>query len=172
MQYKNLSFDHSINNLGLITGYASVFNVLDGHRDLITNGAFKNLDLSKIKFLWQHEAKYPVGKIKSIKEDEFGLYIEAYLNLNLNKAREAYELIKMDALSGLSIGFNPSEFRFDDQGNRIITKIDLWEVSIVTFPANKDAQIINHKKLSQALAELGISIDGAIKTLVPGKKYA
>ncbi len=154
---KKNSYQFEIKSLaetGVISGYASVFNVEDSHCDLITSGAFSNSiinhkKLKNIKLLWQHQQEYPIGIIENISEDQYGLHIEAKLLLEVDKAREAYALIKAGAINGLSIGFEVEKYHHI-KNVRIITQINLWEISLVTFPANNLAQINNfkHKEIS------------------------
>ncbi len=134
----------SVKKEGIITGYASVFNVVDSHSDVIKPGAFlKSLTRkNNCKLLWQHEYDQPVGVIKRIYEDDYGLFIEAKILLDVAKGRETYSLLKNGAMSGLSIGFTPKHFYVDyETDHRILTEIDLWEVSFVTFPSNPLAAV-------------------------------
>lgn len=138
-----------------VFGYASVFNVADFDNDIIIKGAFKNVDVNKIKFLWQHDSTKPIGKIISLKEDHYGLQMEAQINNDVEYGKAASSLIRQAAIDGLSIGFKSNNHQYDDQGRRILNDIDLLEVSIVTFPANKDAQIRAYK--SRELNNIDIS---------------
>ena len=133
---------------GVIAGYASVFNIVDQHNDLIESGAFAKLDLSKVKLLWQHKAEEPIGIIEELEEDKNGLFFKARLLLDLPQAKSAYNLIKAKAISGVSIGFKPLSYHY--KGDiRVIEDIDLWEISLVTFPANKEANIIEVKQFKE-----------------------
>jgi HK97 family phage major capsid protein len=135
----------SLAQSGLITGYCSVFNVIDHHKDLIKPQAFaKGLD-QPIKLLWQHQVDQPIGVIEKLTEDAHGLIMQAKLLLEVSKASEAYALIKAGIISALSIGFNVDEFHYEEN-LRIITKATLWEVSLVTFAANEFAKITNVKQ--------------------------
>jgi HK97 family phage prohead protease len=130
MDKKNLAINNSLLNEteGIITGYASVFNMVDQHNDLIQKGAFNSLNKQKIKLLWQHKTEEPIGVIEEIYEDEYGLYFRAKLLLELPQAREAYELLKAKAISGVSIGFKAQDY--DYQGDvRVINNIDLETVA-------------------------------------------
>ena len=175
MQNKAINFKHqqfpSIftceSNFGKICGYASVFNVIDHHGDIITKGAFANIDAMKVKFLWQHDATTPIGKIITLEEDDYGLYIEAELILAVNAAKEAYELVKTGSISGLSIGFSPIKYSFDQDDNRIIEEVDLWEISLVTFPANNNAKVTDYKNQLPQLSILSKNIEDAILKLSP-----
>ncbi len=140
----------SIDSEGRFAGYASVFNLVDSQRDIIRPGAFRQTLRERgrqIKLLWQHLFSEPVGKIEHIREDAHGLYVEGLLLLDVARAREAHALLKAGAISGLSIGYTPVEFTIDpDTGVRRITRVDLWEISLVTFPANASAQITRVKQ--------------------------
>jgi HK97 family phage prohead protease len=67
--------------------------------------------------------------------------VKGRLLLELQRAREAYTLLKEGALGGLSIGYSPTRYSYDDAGVRHIAEVELWEVSLVTFPANAAAGI-------------------------------
>lgn len=133
-------------NFAVITGYASIFNELDYHNDVILKGAFEN-SISKhksgrkIKLLWQHDQNKPIGVINSLYEDDKGLLVEASVNNSIAQGREVISLIKQEALDALSIGFNVAKSDVHKKGYRQILEADLWEVSVVTFPANSLAKI-------------------------------
>ena len=129
----------------IIYGYASVFENPDLDNDIVAKGAFKNLDPNKIKFLWQHDHSKPIGKIVSADMDSYGLKIEAEINNSSMFGAEASALIKQKAVEGLSIGFRTKSCGYDGNGCRVIDDIDLFEISVVTFPANDKAQIHDFK---------------------------
>lgn len=155
---------------GCFVGYASVFDEVDNQQDVILRGAFartvKGRGASKIKLLWQHDTKEPIGVFNVIKEDSFGLYVEGRLLLDLQRGREAYSLLKTGAVEGLSIGFAVKKASLDHEtGNRIISDLELYEISLVTFPANSKAKISRVKSAeppSAMLLELSDAIDRAI----------
>ena len=135
-------------NYGTFEGYGSVFGNKDLGNDVIERGAFlKSLKRRKpqnVKLLYQHKSDMPIGVFDEIKEDEHGLVVKGRLALKTQAGAEAYELLKMGALDGLSIGFrvNPKEVSYDKRGNkRIIKEVDLMEVSLVTFPMNPQATV-------------------------------
>ncbi len=133
------------NKIGHFEGYASVFNVVDRGNDLILPGAFKRSLVDRgaagVKFLWQHDPKEPVGILDEIYEDARGLYVRGRLILDVGRAREAYKLLGVGALDGLSIGFHTLKSNQRTDGVRILTQVDLWEISLVTFPMNEQARI-------------------------------
>lgn len=140
----------AVNEDGSFEGYGSVFNVMDSYRDIVLPGAFKaslkyhKQEKSSPALLWQHDPDNPIGVWKSMEEDEHGLKMTGQLALGTQKGKEAYELLKMGAVKGLSIGFSIGEDgeKFnEDEKVWELSQINLWETSIVTFPANRAAQI-------------------------------
>jgi HK97 family phage prohead protease len=92
--------------------------------------------------LWQHKQDEPIGVFEQMFEDEMGLYVQGRLLLDVARAREAYALLKQGAISGLSIGYSPTQYKIDaNNGTRILSEIELWEISLVTFPANAAAGV-------------------------------
>jgi uncharacterized protein len=128
---------------GLFSGYGSVFNVIDSYKEVVVPGAFTESLAGKTpSLLWQHRSGEPVGVYTSVREDNVGLYVEGKLALKTTRGAEAYELLKMGAITGLSIGFVTREDSYDKvTGIRTLKKLDLWEVSLVTFPANDAARV-------------------------------
>lgn len=141
---------------GTIEGYGSVFGVRDNWDDIIANGAF-SASLAEHKaagtmpaMLWQHDDGAPIGVWTEMAEDAHGLRIKGRLALDTVRGKEAQSLLKMGALNGLSIGFMSKQWAYDkDSEVRTITEIDLWEVSLVTFPANEKARVTSVKSVSE-----------------------
>ena len=138
---------------GIFAGYASVFGVVDSQNDIVLRGAFADSlqgRVGDIKLLWQHDMREPIGMIEELREDEQGLYLKGRLLMELSRAREAYALLKSGAVKGLSIGYSPRRYRIDpDSGIRALAAVDLWEVSLVTFPANEAAFVTVVKTKSE-----------------------
>ncbi len=134
---------------GLFSGYGSVFGVIDSYKEVVVPGAFtESLQGRMPSLLWQHRASEPIGVYTAMREDNVGLYLEGKLALKTNRGAEAYELMKMGAITGLSIGFVTREDSYDKvSGIRTLKKLDLWEVSLVTFPANDAARISGVKSI-------------------------
>jgi len=133
---------------GMFEGYGSVFGNKDLGNDVIEKGAFtksiRRRTNKGVKLLYQHKSDMPIGVFDEIKEDDHGLVVKGRLALKTQAGAEAYELLKMGALDGLSIGFkiNPAEVSYDRRANkRIIKEVDLMEVSLVTFPMNPQATV-------------------------------
>lgn len=156
-QITNKSFPFEIKTIsetGAFTGYASVFGNEDLWGDIVVAGAFsKSIAKKKPAMLWQHKSDEPIGIWAVIKEDEKGLYVEGQLLIDgVAKAKEAYELLAAKAISGLSIGYRAVSWvwrKKDDSTDevRLLKEIDLWEISLVTFPANTEARVGDVKDL-------------------------
>ena len=131
---------------GTFAGYASLFDVPDHGGDIVARGAFTDslarLGPSAIRMLFQHDPKEPVGIWTRIVEDNKGLYVEGRLALGNSRSRDLDALIQAGAIDGLSIGFKTITSRKVPGSNlRRLTRVDLWEVSIVTFPMLSGARI-------------------------------
>lgn len=159
MKYKYLTRPFEVKSIaedGTFSGYGSVFHVEDFHSDIVAPGAFtKSLAGWRGKgllppVLWQHNSATPVGPHLEMYEDENGLFLRGQLLINdVVLAREAHALMKAKAVTGLSIGYRPVVDEYDrDSGITMLKELDLWEVSIVTFPANDLARIEDVKGIS------------------------
>jgi len=144
--FESKAFDES----GGFEGYASVFGVQDYDGDVIVRGAFKNT-LQKFreesrmpKMLWQHRPDMICGKWTEMQEDDRGLYVKGYCILEVEEGRKAYSLMKAGVLDGMSIGFNIVDGGRDERG-RVISEVDLWEVSLVTWGANPEVLVTRVK---------------------------
>ena len=135
---------------GTIEGYGSVFGNKDSYNDVIEKGAFAQSIKSHKSgqtmpaMLWQHDAAQPIGVWTDITEDANGLHMRGKLAMGTVKGKEAHELAKMGALNGLSIGFVAKGWDYSGEV-RSLTELELWEVSLVTFPANTKARITGVK---------------------------
>ena len=155
MKYLNRPIEiKAVNEDGLFSGYASVFEEIDSDRDIVKRGAFeKTLAESESKgravpILWQHDAAKPIGVYTELKEDEHGLYVEGQLNMDVQQAREALSLLRQKALSGISIGYNSVRYDTDvKSGVRRLYELKLYEASLVTFPACDGARVTDVKTI-------------------------
>ena len=155
MKYLNRPIEiKAVNEDGLFSGYASVFEEIDSYRDIVKRGAFeKTLAESESKgravpILWQHDAAKPIGVYTELKEDERGLYVEGQLNMDVQQAREALSLLRQKALSGISIGYNSVRYDTDvKSGVRRLYELKLYEASLVTFPACDGARVTDVKTI-------------------------
>ncbi|MBL1148196.1 MAG: HK97 family phage prohead protease [Pseudomonadota bacterium] len=143
---------------GVFEGYASVFDEIDNVKDRVASGAFRaSLETHRRQgrmppLLWQHDMREPVGVLKEVYEDKKGLRIRGQLFIeDIPRARQAHRLMKENGLSGLSIGFRAAESAFDPgTGVRTLLKIDLMEISLVTFPALDSARVAGVKAALQS----------------------
>lgn len=144
---------------GTVEGYGSVFGVRDAYSDIVAKGAFKK-SLSEHKaagtmpaMLWQHNADEPIGVWTDMVEDDRGLSIRGKLALDTVRGKEAHALVKMGALNGLSIGFYSKSWQYDTENEvRTLTEVELWEVSLVTFPANRAARVTDIRSATEGVA--------------------
>ena len=157
---QNLIIKSAKDNSVLISGYASVYNVADMHNDMIVKGAFASANHLNTRLLWQHDWQKPIGVIKSLTEDNYGLKIEAVINNKVEAGKEAIELVRQGAVDSLSIGFNIKLANYNKLNQRVITEAELVEVSIVTFPANNHAKISHITKQISYLEEDNMEIQG------------
>ena len=151
-ELKKLVFESEIkaeNSKGIFTGYGSIFGNEDQGNDIMQKGAFTkslvNRPVSKVKMLYQHKTDEPIGVFTDMYEDSKGLFVKGQLAMGTQKGREAYELLKMGALDGMSIGFraDPEKQGYNEnkRGVRTLKEVDLMEISLVTFPMNESALI-------------------------------
>lgn len=167
----------SVSETGEFEGYGSVFGVEDSYSDVVVKGAFqKSLALWAEKgrlpsMLWQHKMSEPIGIYTEMKEDDHGLYVKGRLLIDGDDlAKRAHAHAKAGSLGGLSIGFILKDWEYDSQkGVYLLKEIDLWEVSLVTMPANDEARISEVKsmlekgetpspsKIERALRDVGFS---------------
>ena len=146
----------AVDDEGRFAGYASIFGVVDSQNDRMEAGAFRETlkDNTDVKLLWQHNFEEPIGVFTTLREDARGLYVEGKLLLDVQRAREAHALLKAGAVCGLSIGYVPVKYHIDaNTGVRVLQEVALYEVSVVTFPANS-AATVHAVKQDDMVAEL------------------
>lgn len=164
---------------GVFEGYASKFGDRDQGGDTVMKGAFKN-SLSQrkakgVKMLWQHDPSHPIGVWDEIKEDATGLFVRGRLLTTVQKAKETYELMKAGVIDGLSIGYRTiKSLRDDATGFRQLKEVDLWEISLVTFPMLTSATITSVKgdwtkrEVERVLRDAGMPNAMAVKLIAGG----
>src|SRR5436853_2753925 len=131
---------------GTVEGYASLFGEIDAARDMVMPGAFartlKQRGPRRIPMLFQHDPAEPVGVWLELTEDFRGLRARGRLIPDVARARELVALVRSGAVDGLSIGFRTVKGRIDPASRvRKIIELDLWEISIVTFPLLSGARV-------------------------------
>ncbi|WP_286691770.1 MULTISPECIES: HK97 family phage prohead protease [unclassified Brevundimonas] len=128
----------------MITGYASLWGVADLAGDVVVRGAFApsvaRRGSAGVRMLYQHGERTPVGVWTRIEEDDRGLRVEGRILDITPEGRMAAALVRAGALDGLSIGFRAIRARRDGR-LRVLAEVDLWEVSLVTFPMLPGARL-------------------------------
>jgi len=172
---------------GYFEGYGAVFGNVDGGGDTILPGAFtKSLSdwsaKGKLpKLLWQHDTRQPIGVWTKMSEDSKGLTVSGKLTLDVQKAKEAYALMKDGAIDGLSIGYRTKDYEMDVENDiRKLKQLSLLEVSVVTMPMNDQATISSVKAAENIKTirdfeaflrdEGGFTVDAAKKIAAGGYK--
>ena len=152
-QYKTAHFDlkREPDGDGTFEGYASVFGVVDQGMDVVEHGAFrKSLGSGrKVKMLWQHDQGQPIGVWDEIREDEKGLFVKGRVLKDVQKGAEAQALLKAGALDSMSIGYKAIDATREGAGGgvRKLLEVDLFEISLVTFPMLPDAMVTDVKSI-------------------------
>jgi uncharacterized protein len=148
-----------ITETGRFSGYASLFGRVDDGGDVVMPGAFrdslKTRDKAGVRLLFQHDPKEPVGVWEVLREDATGLWAEGRLVPGVERADGLRRLIESRAIDGLSIGFRTIRATRDaGSGVRRLWAVDLWEISIVSFPMMDGARIAgrNEGALRSAIA--------------------
>lgn len=136
---------------GVFVGYASLFDTPDSTGDIVMAGAFaKSLakrGVANIRMLFQHDPGEPVGVWLNMIEDKHGLWVMGRLDPNVQRGRELSSLLDSRGIDGLSIGFKTiSALRDRNTGGRRLREIDLWEVSLVTFPMLNGARVFQRRE--------------------------
>ena len=173
MELKRLSFAltevKAEDDTRTVEGFGSVFNNVDSYDDIVMPGAFaKSIAKRKPVMLWQHNSDQPIGVWDEMEERPKGLYVKGRI-LDTALGADAYKLVKAGAISGLSIGYSAKKWETDaEKGIRKLTEVELYEISMVTFPANEKAQITrvkaahdNERDFEDFLREAGYSRDAA-----------
>lgn len=141
----------TVSEAGVITGYASRFNLKDQGGDIVLPGAYaKSLGERPVRMLWGHDPDQPIGKWTKVAEDDKGLYVEGQLALGTTKGRDIYELVKMEAVQGLSIGYRALKAE-NKSGARLLKEIALFEVSLTAFPMQIEAGVDSVKALEDII---------------------
>ena len=155
-----------------VSGYASVFGQVQGGAYIVMPGAYV-ASLARlaarggrVRMLWQHDPGQPIGVWEEVREDARGLWVKGRLLPGVARGREAAALLAEGAIDGLSIGYRAVRAERDGRGRRLLHEIDLWEVSLVTFPMQGEARIgakaaPGLRLLAQALSHARARLAGA-----------
>ena len=149
MKYLQFKME-GVDDQGIFTGHASVFNVVDLDGDVVEPGAFAETlatgaASAGVLIFGQHEdRKEPLGRTLELREDSIGLYVKGQIS-DTTAGRDYRQLIRDGVLDQMSIGYIALEYYIDEQQVRHLTKLDLLEISIVNYPANTEARIESYK---------------------------
>lgn len=162
-----VEFRFAPGDTGTLSGYASVFGPpADMHGDIVKPGAFAKSLASGVRplMLWSHDLSEPIGVWTDVREDSKGLLVTGRLTLETRRGAEAYALLKDGALNGLSIGFRAVGLEDRADGGRLLTEIDLAEISLVTLPSASRARVssvksgeITPRTIEAILRDAGVS---------------
>ena len=162
--HKNFAFKaDSVADDGTFTGYGSVFGNVDSYNEIVMPGAFSK-SLKNIRdggdplpMLWNHNPNEPIGGYTSLEEDARGLKVSGFIMIDeVARAREIHALMKRRVIKGLSIGYYVDDDSKDAKtGARLLHKLDLQEISPVTFPANVEAEIESVKSAISGILQRG-----------------
>jgi hypothetical protein len=154
----------------VIEGYASLFGLADQGGDVVESGAYRaslaatSATGRKVKMLWQHDPAQPIGVWDEVVEDGTGLWVKGRLLTDVARGREAAALVEAGAVDGLSIGYRTKRAARDGEGRRLLQEIELWEVSLVTFPMLAEARVGGAKGESpeaRLMREMAAAIEAA-----------
>ena len=131
----------------VVQGYASLFGKTDQGGDVVQKGAYAaSLNRlaarqGRVKMLWQHDPGQPIGVWDEVKEDATGLWVKGRILPQVERGREVAALVQAGAIDGLSIGYRTVKAERDGKGQRLLSELELWEVSLVTFPMLPEARV-------------------------------
>jgi uncharacterized protein len=159
---------------GTVEGYASLFGEVDQARDMVMPGAFaqtlKHRGLRKIPMLFQHDPSEPVGVWLEIAEDWRGLKARGRLIPDVARARELLSLLRAGAVDGLSIGYRTVRGQIDPKTRvRRLYQVELWEISIVTFPLLSGARVSSVKQAAPKLSRLREAAEAEWRAMLAGE---
>jgi HK97 family phage prohead protease len=155
-----------------VEGYASVFGVADQGGDVVLPGAYATSlarlarEGRRVRMLWQHDPGQPLGVWDEVREDAHGLWVKGRVLTDLARGREAAALLAAGAIDGLSIGYRTIRADRDAKGRRLLAEVELWEVSLVTFPMLPEARVaVKAERDLATLASLARAFDRARRDL-------
>ncbi len=160
----------SVSDGAVIEGYASLFGQADQGGDVVQEGAY-GLSLKalkgrgqSIKMLWQHDPAKPIGVWDEVREDQRGLWVKGRILDSTQSGREAAALVAAGVIDGLSIGYRTRRAGKNDKGQRLLSELELWEVSLVTFPMLPSARVAKkgqEPETDAAMRELAAVLEDA-----------
>ena len=160
----------SVTEDAVIEGYASLFGQADQGGDMVAAGAYAASLAAlagagrRVKMLWQHDPAQPIGVWDEVREDGRGLWVRGRILDSTQTGREAAALVAAGAIDGLSIGYRTRRATKNDKGQRVLSELELWEVSLVTFPMLPSARVAakgDSPTAEAVLREMAAALNGA-----------
>jgi len=153
---------------GRFEGYASLFNLRDRSGDVVRPGAFRRTLAGRkpgdVRLLHQHKAEEPIGIWEEIREDGRGLLVRGRLILDSPRAKEIWALMREGAIDGLSIGYKTVRAgKTTSPKGRNLFDIDLWEISLVTFPLLPGARVTRLGAGPREMDGSGVTLTTALR---------
>ncbi len=178
-KFARLGEDLAVSEGSVIEGYASIFGLTDQGGDVVQPGAYAASLVAlaaagrRVKMLWQHDPARPIGVWDEVREDGKGLYVRGRILSDVAQGRDAVALLAAGAIDGLSIGYRTLRAERDGKGRRRLVELDLWEVSLVTFPMLPDARVgatkgDERREVAGLMSEIVAAFDAASATLSRG----
>ena len=137
-----------------IEGYAAVYGNVDSYKDIVQAGAFDAFlaseDAKRVKFCYSHSMREVIGKVEEMKSDEKGLWFRAKIS-NTTLGKDVATLIDDEALTEFSIGYKTEDSIYKDDGVRLLTKLFLYEVSVVSRAANPKATLTGTERKEEQM---------------------
>jgi len=171
--HKSMTFEVKADgSLGRFSGIASTYGNVDQAGDVMVRGCFARSIAAKgnhYPLLWQHSTDEVIGSF-DVTSTEEALAIEGKFNMDVQRGREGYALLKAGDICGLSIGFVIKDCDWDADGVRLIKEAELWEVSLVSFPCNleatAEAKKMDLSKKMTAYSDMDEEQQSALKQLI------
>ena len=158
-KFQSFNGDLKLKDGAVISGYASLFGAPDSGGDVVEKGAY-GAPLERLtrsgctpKMLWQHDPTKPIGVWDAVLEDDRGLFVRGRLLTDVQGGREAFILLQAGAIDGLSIGYRTVRSDKSSGSGRRLHEIELWEVSLVTFPMLREARALAHVEEDLAITQ-------------------
>lgn len=139
---KSLQLELKAGRRGEVEGYASRFGELDQGGDVVARGAYADSLRARMpKMLWQHDPNEPIGVWDQASEDDTGLYVKGRVMDTITKGRDVLEMLRSGVIDGMSIGYRADRASKGVNGERVLERLSLFEVSMVTFPMLESARV-------------------------------
>lgn len=157
MEHLVKSFEMKADETGKIAGFFSTYDKEpDSYGDIIAPGAFTETLAKRAEtghpfpLCWNHDFSEVIGACDSIEDTEKGPYVEAHF-LDTQKAQDVRKAVQSGAVWQYSFAYDVLERRDPTEEEKaagvenVLTKVDLFEVSVVTVPANQNAVVTEVK---------------------------